>query len=145
MRVGATVFSKSILSPGLFLSWSFDYRAGFSWVLWGEPFGLLGCYLFRPKSGIYEAKKKIQGTQLCVISEVPIYQYHYTSFSPPFSLLCVLYILPSVFRYTQWNREIPLLYLSISTKSETFCISNYICVDLVSVWQQESKSCFTIH
>lgn len=110
-----------------------------------SPLVLLRCYLFRPESGIYEAEKKTQGTQFCVVSEVPIYQYYCTSFSPPFSLACVLYILSSVLRYTKWNREIPLLYLSISTKPKIFCISNYVCVHLVLKWQKESKSCFTTH
>lgn len=140
MREGAAVFLKSVLSPGCPFSGLLTREQTFLGAPEVSPLVLPGCQFFRPKSGIYKAKKKTQGTQFCVISEVPIYQYHYTSFSPPFSLVCVLYILPSVFRYTQWNREIPLLIFP-----EISCISNYLCVDLVLKWQQESKPCFTIH
>lgn len=98
VRVGAAVFSKSILSPRLSFSRSSDYREqAFLEASDLSPLMSPGCYFFRPKSGIYVAKRNPGHSALCHFSG-PDTPSHHTFFSPPFSLVC--FLTSRVFSYT---------------------------------------------
>lgn len=88
LRVGAAVFSESILSPGQSISWSSDYRKQAFLEASEVFFGVARLLLLQAE--VWDMRQKeTQGTQLCVISQVPIYQVTTLS-SLHFSVLHVL-------------------------------------------------------
>lgn len=104
------MFSKHVLSGRLSLSWSF----GFSWGL-SEPFGVAGLLVSPGPRPECMGQKENPGNSALHHFSGPHTSSQSTFFSPLFSLIFLLYLMPSVFSCTWRNRK-----STSTTKAELF-------------------------